>query len=181
MHDQDPPMWDCRWPDPVALKVANDRIAHSLDSARPGINAALEVMVELESAARDDGLASALLVTPWAIERVYWLGPGQINPPIQSAVPLEGDHSGRVAGGQGALLETGSGTKPVIIGWEAETGHHFVETIIREVQNYLNSMDAMAAAKAVGSTAPNPKIKKSMTTHLEKPVSRRGLFNMFRS
>ncbi|ABK43192.1 hypothetical protein Mmc1_0671 [Magnetococcus marinus MC-1] len=173
-------VWDCRWPDPVALKVANDRLAEALDGERAGLNPALEVMVEMESAARDDGLASALLITPWAIERVYWLGAGQLAPPVQSAYPLEGDAQGRVAAGQGVLLHTAKGATPVVIAWEPETGHHFAQVLLPQVQNYINSYDAMAAAKAVGGAQPH-RTKQSLSNHLDKPVSRRGLFNLFRS
>nr|CRH08082.1 Protein of unknown function [Candidatus Magnetococcus massalia] len=174
------PIWSCRWPDPVALKVANDRLLEGMDPERPGLNGRLEVMVRMESMSRDDGLASGILVTPWAVERVYWLATGGEHPPIQSAFPLEPNEEGLIAGGQGVILETSDGPTPVVIALEPETGHHFIQSLQHDVMNYLNSEDALAGALGMGGHEPPPRPKKSVTSHMERKVSRRGLFDLFR-
>lgn len=168
------PQWDCRWPDPVALKVATDRLLASRSAEDHHLNRRLGVTVRLESPNDPEDPVSALLVSPWAVERVFWHHntPGS-SPPIMYAFDLELDATGRVVAGQGVIFKTRERTWPVVIGWEPEIGHHFVHTLLHQV-DHLNSVDeAISEALGVHHLAAS---KRSLSDHLQKKVSRRSMF-----
>jgi hypothetical protein len=172
MDDTTQQLWDCRWPDPVAIKVAADRILASRDEDDPALNRKLRVHVEADPPSEAEELTSVLLVTPWAVERIYWT-PQWLSPAVIHAAPLEIDENGRVASGQGVLLETSQRTIPVLIAWEPETGHHFIETLLHSLRDYDSIEQVMAGLQDEQKV---PITKKSLTQHLDKKVSRRGLF-----
>lgn len=168
--------WDCRWPDPVALKVATDRILSSRPLDDPGLNRILGVFVRMEPPNDAGGPVSAILVTPWAVERIYWHHyQPNTTPPITHAAKLELDGAGRVAAGQGVLFQTKERTLPVIIGWEPETGHYFIETLLHQVYDYRSANDAINAALGV---RPISLGKKSLDDRLNDKVSRRGILGL---
>ncbi|MBF0423040.1 MAG: hypothetical protein HQL73_08610 [Magnetococcales bacterium] len=165
--------WDCRWPDPVALKVATDRIFGAMAVDDPSLNRRLGIIVRMEPPMLDSDPVSAILVTPWAVERVFWHNNReQKDPPILHAGELETTPDGRVAAGQGVVLETSQRTFPVVIAWEPETGHHFVQTLLHEVHEF-NSVEAAIRAAFAGKTRP-----RLTQVTLNKEVSRRGLFSL---
>ncbi|MBF0188458.1 MAG: hypothetical protein HQL50_11100, partial [Magnetococcales bacterium] len=171
--------WDCRWPDPVAMQVAHDRIRLTLDPDRPDLNMRLPTTVRMEPApaSESDPLPRALLVTPWAAERVFWGLPDGSAPPISSAFPLQGDDEGRVDTGQGVVLHADGTDIPVIIGWEPETGHFFSETLLKPILNYTRADEVLQIALG---ERPTPTKSKSLSNHLEHQVSRRSLFGFLR-
>lgn len=174
-----PPVWDCRWPDPVALRVCSERILREFSPEDPSINPRLGIQVELESGEATHLVTRALLVTPWAVERVYWHNPALGGePPVRFAVALERDETtGRVAAGQGVLLEVGAGRlAPVVIAWEPETGHTFVETLLHQTQEFDTPRAALAAALG----EPEVPGRQSVTSTLNREVSRRGLLGFWR-
>ncbi|MGN7611308.1 hypothetical protein ACQZV8_04390 [Magnetococcales bacterium HHB-1] len=177
----DPTLWDCRWPDPVALQVASERILQELPSDHSEVNPRLSVVVQMEPLPthHEDAPPRALLVTPWAVERVYWNPPGHTEaPPIHSAYPLACDEFGQVEKNQGALLEVEEGKRlPVMISWEPETGHTFNQTLIENVHPFLSSEEALRAAI---HTADPKKPSQSVSNHLKKTVDRRAFFSLFR-
>ncbi|MBF0132861.1 MAG: hypothetical protein HQL75_09790 [Magnetococcales bacterium] len=168
--------WDCRWPDPVALKVANDRLLASLSPDDPSLNRTLGVTVRMEPPDHPNDPVSALLVSPWAVERVFWHhGQPGSPPPIIHVAELELDAHGRVAAGQGVILETQERTVPVVIGWEPETGHHFVHTLLHRVHDFDTVDAAINEALGVHPLAPT---HRSLSGHMQKKISRRGLFGL---
>ncbi|MBF0420515.1 MAG: hypothetical protein HQL78_10155 [Magnetococcales bacterium] len=172
------PGWDCRWPDPVALKVATDRILAARPEDDPDLNRRLAVTVRMEVPGQDGDPVSAILVTPWAVERVFWHFNGSsATPPIRFASELEFDLQGRVAAGQGVILETSQRTYPVVIAWEPETGHHFVQTLLHEVHAFHSVEKAIQSALS-GNTPRGRITQASMAATLDKEVSRRGLFSL---
>ncbi|OSM01861.1 hypothetical protein MAIT1_01912 [Magnetofaba australis IT-1] len=117
------------------------------------------------------------------MERIWWKAPQDMVPPIESALSLEPDAEGRVAAGQGALLRIEERAIPVVIAWEPETGHHFVQALLRNPRDFLNSADALEAAaeqRHAGDKRQTPR-RQSVSQHLDKQVSRRGLFDLFRN
>lgn len=164
--------WDCRWPDPVAVTVAADRILAQRPLDDPALNRKLRVYVRLDPPGIPEDPISAVLVTPWGVERVYWNPPEQL-PEIIHAVPLEINSEGLVAPGQGVLLSTSTRSIPVLTAWEPETGHHFIETLLHSVRDFESPEQAIAA---IDGEEPPPPPKKSLTQHMEKKISRRGLF-----
>ncbi|MBF0447339.1 MAG: hypothetical protein HQL67_03975 [Magnetococcales bacterium] len=172
MNKTTAPVWECRWPDPVAIKVATDRILAQRSPDDPALNRKIQVIVRPDPPGLADQPNSALLVTPWGVERIYW-SPPQQRPAIIHAAPLELDETGRVQAGQGVLLKSGETTIPVLVAWEPETGHHFVETLLHSVRDYDSAQQAIAA---IEGTEPTPDKKKSLSQHMEKKISRRGLF-----
>lgn len=168
--------WDCRWPDPVALKVATDRILAGRPEDDPDLNRRLQVTVRMEGPGQDGDPVSAILVTPWAVERVFWHFNGSI-PAIRYASELEYDLQGRVAPGQGVILETSERTYPVVIAWEPETGHHFVQTLVHQVHEF-STVDAAVQAALVGKKPRGGMTQASVAATLDREVSRRGLFNL---
>lgn len=172
MSDVSP--WDLRWPDPIAVQVAAQRLLEG--SARTDLNRELPILARMEGELDPSQGSRCLLVTPWAVERVHWVNPGLEAPPIQSAYPLELDASGRVASGQGVLLLWERPT-PVLISWEPETGHTFVEVLLAPVIGYAHAEEVLDAA--LGQTPARPP-KQALSDHLERPVSRRGMFSFLR-
>lgn len=172
-----PPRWDCRWPDPIALKVAADRILRGRPPEDPAINRKLTIRVQVEPPEDANAPIRAILITPWGVERVYWSNPTQGEPPIQHAAPLEMDAEGRVSAGIGLLLESEGSHIPVLTAWEPEVGHHFVETLLHSVQNFSTVEEAMTTA--LGNALPYTP-KRSITDHLNRTVSRRNLLGFFR-
>lgn len=175
---EEPCPWDCRWPDPVAVQVANQRLLTTLDPARDDLNTRLPVSVTMEHPPGSMELPSAIVVSPWAVERVYWASPMQrgVDPPLYAAMPLEHNEQGRVKPGQGAVLDTGTGrTAPVVIAWEPETGHYFVETLLRQVSAFVSADEARRAALGLAKGRPP-----TMAAQMQRPVSRRSLFDVFR-
>ncbi|MBF0612346.1 MAG: hypothetical protein G8345_12335 [Magnetococcales bacterium] len=179
-------VWDCRWPDPVALRVASERILDGLSGSRTDVNWRIGLQVEMEGVPAPGGFPNALLISPWGVERVYWSPFGTEAPPIQSAAPLVADDQGRVAAGQGVLLLTEPKPTPVLIGWEPETGHHFIQSLIGNMLPYEDGHQAMMAAFAVekrgGSwvAASTGGVVEEEPSRLQKPVSRRGMFGFLR-
>ncbi|MBF0095899.1 MAG: hypothetical protein HQM04_03590 [Magnetococcales bacterium] len=173
----DPPRWECRWPDPVALKVASERILQSRPHDDPQLNRRLPIRVQMEDGSPSNPLISALLVTPWAVERIFWSHPGLPTPPIRHAMPLTADSHGRVATGQGVLLQTPARQIPVLTAWEPEVGHHFIEILLTSTHDIDNPEEAMAIA--LGKKPPTPP-KQSLGDHLNKSISRRNLLGLFR-
>ncbi|MBF0124067.1 MAG: hypothetical protein HQL60_01870 [Magnetococcales bacterium] len=162
--------WDFRWPDPVALRVASERI---LDALPDGVklNRRIVITVRLEDASRSGVVTSALLATPWAVERVYWKSPTWTEPmPVASALPLETDETGRVTAKQGLVLTLQQRRIPILTAWEPETGHYFVEPLIAPVLEFEHAEAALAAVAGV-----NP-----LSQPLQKPISRRHLITLFR-
>jgi hypothetical protein len=171
------PRWECRWPDPVALKVASERILRSRPQDDPQLNRRLPVRVQMEATEQPDSPASALLVTPWAVERIFWSNPNQPTPPIRHAMPLTADSHGRVAVGQGVLLQTPERQIPVLVAWEPEIGHHFIEILLTSTHDIDNPEEAVAIA--LGKKPATPP-KQSLGDHLNKSISRRNLLGLFR-
>lgn len=172
-----PSIWDCRWPDPVALQVASNRILHSRSPEDPAINRNLSIHVHIDPPKDPNTPIRAILVSPWGVERIYWSNPTLESPPIQHATPLEVDANGRVACGIGLLLEYEDRPIPVLTAWEPEVGHHFVETLLHSVQNFSTVTEAMAAA--LGDSLPHTP-KRSVADRLNRNVSRRDLLELFR-
>ncbi|MBF0271264.1 MAG: hypothetical protein HQL98_04175 [Magnetococcales bacterium] len=174
-----PPVWDCRWPDPVALKVSATRILRDLPEESPELNRNLAITVEMELNDDYSGEIRALMVTPWAVERIHWHSSHQgSEPPIRHAMGLETDDTGRVAAGQGVLLELEGGKLvPVVIAWEPETGHYFVETLMHHTQGYDTARSALEAALG---KAPDPSATQSISSTMNRSVSRRGLLKFWR-
>ncbi|MBF0141954.1 MAG: hypothetical protein HQL57_02360 [Magnetococcales bacterium] len=171
------PSWDLRWPDPVAIKVAGERLLPEVEKSGRELNWRLPVVVQMEFPPDSTALPRGLLVSPWGVERIYWGRPGKGTPPVRSALPLEPDEAGRVARGQGVLLTTETGERPVVIAWEPETGHHFVESLLSSVVCVLSVEEAIQ--RALGEAGP-PAPARSISSHLERPVGRRALFQLFR-
>lgn len=171
--------WDCRWPDPIALQVAAQRILEGLPPERPGLNRRLAITVRLEVAPGDPGRPRALLVTPWAVERVHWAPPGSTDPPLRSAYTPARDANGRIAAGQGMLLEGEGGMIPVVVAWHPETGHYFVERLIPSVLPFDTREEALAAVAHTGAAAARP-AHRTLEGTLERPTSRRGLLGLLR-
>ncbi|MBF0109674.1 MAG: hypothetical protein HQL76_10905 [Magnetococcales bacterium] len=170
------PRWDCRWPDPVALKVASDRLLAGRPIDDPTLNRRLGVTVRMESPGDGDDPVHAILVTPWAVERVFWHlnQPGSI-PPVRYAAELDLDTEGRIAAGQGVILETRERTYPVVIAWEPETGHHFIQTLLHQVLEFRSVDEAIGEALGVHHLARD---RRSLTDQLQRKVSRRGMFRL---
>ncbi|MEO5341230.1 MAG: hypothetical protein H7837_12065 [Magnetococcus sp. MYC-9] len=175
MH-ADSPCWDCRWPDPIALTVATERIARGCAPEDPRYNRRLGIRVQLDPHDEQPTVAlRALLVTPWAVERVYWHDPNQAAPPIRHAFPLTADMEGRVAAGLGVILSWAGQQIPVLTAWEPEVGHHFVETLLPSVQDLGSVEEAIAVALGRKPLFP---VKRSVTDHLSSTVSRRNLLGL---
>ncbi len=172
--------WRFRWPDPVAIQVAHNRILDGLDPDAPELNPRVSVMVHMEPPSDDEDLARAILVTPWGVERIYWGEEGQA-PPIHTAYPLEVDReTGLVVAGQGLLLKTDGRRVPVTVGLEPETGHYFSQRLLHSVAGMTSAHDALQAAMGRSSTSERADERRSVSGHLERPVSRRGLLGLFR-
>ncbi|WP_130469912.1 hypothetical protein [Candidatus Magnetaquicoccus inordinatus] len=172
------PKWEWRWPDPVALQVASERILQSRAPDDPNLNRQLKIRVQMESTQHPEAPISALLVTPWAVERIFWHNPhNQPTPPIRHAMPLTSDDEGRVAAGQGVLLEYIDRLVPVLTAWEPEVGHHFIEILLSSTHDLDNPEEAIALA--LGKKPPT-RSKQSVAEHLNKTVSRRNLLGWFR-
>ncbi|MEO5364086.1 MAG: hypothetical protein H7838_10760 [Magnetococcus sp. DMHC-8] len=172
-----PPRWECRWPDPVALQVASERILRGRPTTDPQLNRRLPIRVQMEPVDHPTAPTRALLVTPWAVERVYWHNPTQPTPPLRYIGQLTSDEEGRVAAGIGVILEYLDQRIPVLTAWEPEVGHHFVEILPVSVLG-VNSVEE-AVAVALGRQPATPP-KRSVTDHLNLTVSRRNLFGVFR-
>ena len=172
MDDITNQLWDCRWPDPIAIQVAADRILATRPIDDPALNRKMRVYVRPDHPGMPEDPTSAILVTPWAVERVYWNPPEQ-TPALIHVAPLNVDEEGRIAAGQGVMLETSTRTIPVLIAWEPEAGHHFIETLLHSVRDYESPEQAIAA---IQGEEPPPSAKKSLSQHMEKQISRRGLF-----
>lgn len=170
------PYWDCRWPDPVALQVASERILQSRAPDDPNLNRRLTIRVQMVPPELPTEPTRALLVTPWAVERIYWHNTAQADPPVRHAAPLTPDAEGRVAAGLGVILEYATLRVPVLTAWEPEVGHHFVETLLPSVRDCLSGDEALAIALGQKPLYPP---KRSVTDHLTRPVSRRSLFGIF--
>ncbi|MBF0627530.1 MAG: hypothetical protein HQL91_04840 [Magnetococcales bacterium] len=173
-------VWDCRWPDPVALKVSATRILRTLPENDPALNRRLAITVEMELNDDYSGEIRALLVTPWAVERIHWHTPGLGSiPRIRHAMDLEVDDAGRVAAGQGVLLECDDGRLvPVVIAWEPETGHYFVEALLHHTEGLATAREALDVA--LGKPLPQP-VRQSVSSSMNRTVSRRGLLKFWRS
>ncbi|MBF0153394.1 MAG: hypothetical protein HQL64_06625 [Magnetococcales bacterium] len=185
IHADSPPRWEFRWPDPVAIQVASERILReTLDQAKADgveltdFNLRLPVMVRMESSPFTEELAHALLVAPWGVERVYWHPPNQQqSPAIESAYALEADANGNVAKGQGVLLRVAGNLKPVLIGWEPETGHYFVETLLHSVREFDTAGEVFAmASRAYPLYKPETQ---TVSSQMQRQVSRRQLFSFW--
>ena len=172
------PTWDCRWPDPVALQVASERILQSRPADDPSLNRRLTVRVQMIPPDLPIDPVRALLVTPWAVERIYWNNTAHPTPPIRHAVPLTADDQGRVKAGLGVILEYAAHKVPVLTAWEPEVGHHFVETLLPSVKDFGSVEEALAVALGHKPLYPP---KRSVTDHLSAPLSRRNLFGVFRN
>lgn len=174
--------WDCRWPDPVALRVASQRILDALHPERTDINRQIVLQVEMEGAPAPGGFPNALLITPWAVERVYWSPFGQPIPPIRCAQSLTLDPQGRIATGQGVLLLTEPHPTPVLIAWEPETGHHFIQSLVTDMRPYADGHQAIMAAYAPrhAATPATPTPPEASSPPIARPISRRGLLGFFR-
>ena len=171
------PRWDCRWPDAMALQVACDRILSDRSPDDPALNRRLPVTVRMDPLPHADDPVRAVLVTPWGVEYVYWPHTGRASPDVLHAVELETDAEGRVASGIGLLLETRQRQIPVVTVWEPETGHYFVETLLHSVRDFNSVDDALATALG---RRPPPAPKTSLSGHLKKTLSRRGLLGFGR-
>ncbi len=171
-----PPRWECRWPDPIALTVASERILQGRPPEDPNLNRRLSIRVQMDPPNHPTAPMRALLVTPWAVERVYWHNPAQPNPPLRHATPLTRDAEGRVAAGLGVLLEYLEELIPVLTAWEPEVGHHFVETLLPSVEGFGSVDEAIAIALGRKPTYP---LKRSVTDQLNLSVSRRNLLGIF--
>ncbi|MBF0163129.1 MAG: hypothetical protein HQM01_01280 [Magnetococcales bacterium] len=174
------PVWDCRWPDPVALKVSATRILRQMPEKSPELNHNLIITVEMELNDDFTGEFRALLVTPWAVERIFWHSPTLgTAPPVKHAMRLETDESGRVAAGQGVLLEVEvDRLVPVVIAWEPETGHYFVETLLHHTQGFDTAQSALDTALGRTQARMGPQ---SVTAVMNRTVSRRGLLKFWGS
>ena len=168
-------LWDCRWPDAIALRVATERLLLARGESDPALNQNLPIRVHMDPPENPEDPMRAILVTPWAVERIYWSNPAKGPPPIRHAAALERDQTGRAATGQGVLLETEERQIPVQIAWEPETGHHFVETVLHSVRDFDTPDEAIATALG---TQPPPKTKQSLSNHLQKKMSRRRLLGL---
>lgn len=182
LPDTDPsaPIWDCRWPDPVALRVSAERILRDLPADDPNLNRCLTITVDMDLPNTLSIWAiQTLMVTPWAVERIYWHNPSSSHlPPIQYAISLEKESSGRVAAGQGVLLEVSEKRLvPVVIAWEPETGHYFVETLLHCTLEFDTAQAALAAALG---EPPESLPTLSIASTLNKEVSRRNLLGFWR-
>ncbi|MBF0624141.1 MAG: hypothetical protein HQL82_04980 [Magnetococcales bacterium] len=180
MDPDESPRWDCRWPDPVALKVAMERFLLELGTnpdAVGDLHPTMPILVRMETDVGAAGMTTALLVTPWGVERVYWHRRDQGAPPVESAIPLDGDAQGLVDKDQGVLLALGDRLQPALTAWEPETGHYFVETLLHSVRDLNTAEQALAVATGL---QPPPPPGRSLTGHMQQPVSRRDLFDLFR-
>lgn len=172
-----PPIWDCRWPDPVALKVASDRLLRNRSLEDTALNRKMNIRVQIEPPKDSETPIRAILVTPWGVERVYWSNPTLESPEVKHAVPLELDDEGRVEAGIGLLLNDEGRQVPVLTAWEPEVGHHFIETLLHSVKNFSSADEAIATA--LGEKAP-PSAQRSVMDHLNHKVRRRDLLEIFR-
>ncbi|MBF0621982.1 MAG: hypothetical protein HQL54_08645 [Magnetococcales bacterium] len=173
--EEDIDSWDCRWPDPVAIQVAADRLAHERYNETT-FNPKISVIVRMEDSGDTSKLISAILITPWAVERIFWNNPAEPLPFIESAYPLSKDESGLIESGQGCLLIDETRKIPVTVAWEPEPGHHFIETLLPSVMAFNTAEEAFNAAL----NRKAPRIPgQSLSAHLKKPVSRRGLLRFF--
>ncbi|MBF0261437.1 MAG: hypothetical protein HQL97_06380 [Magnetococcales bacterium] len=177
-HQAEDPVWDCRWPDPVALKVSATRILRQMPEKSPELNHNLIITVEMELNDDFTGEFRALLVTPWAVERIFWHSPTLgTAPPVKHAMSLDADESGRVAAGQGVLLEVEvDRLVPVVIAWEPETGHYFVETLLHHTQGFDTAQSALDTALGRTQARMGPQ---SVTAVMNRTVSRRGLLKFW--
>ncbi|MEO5366727.1 MAG: hypothetical protein H7831_10300 [Magnetococcus sp. WYHC-3] len=173
--------WDLRWPDPVALQVASERQRETCNDARPGVNMALPVLVQVEQPFIGSGWARFLLASPWGVACVWYPNPAQTEAvPVRSAFPLNVGPEGRVLPGQGVLLDTAPGqTIPALTAWAPETGHHFVQLLIRNMEGFSTAPQALEAARKLQNQTPERPV--ALSRRMEKPVSRRGLLSLFRS
>ncbi|MBF0459962.1 MAG: hypothetical protein HQL87_01055 [Magnetococcales bacterium] len=170
-----PPRWECRWPDLVALQVATARLLRDR-TTDPSLNPRLGIRVQRDPSDHPQAPIRALLVTPWAVERVYWNNPARQNPPVRHTIPLLADAHGRVAAGIGVILEYRATDIPVRTAWEPETGHYFVETLLPAVQDLGSVEEAIAVALG---RKPLYLPKQSLTDHLSLPVNRRHLLGLW--
>lgn len=178
MDSEQKPIWDCRWPDPVGLKVAADRTLRNYSPDDPGLNHRLGIRVQMDLPKEADGPVRAILVSPWAVERIHWCNPSRGDPPILHASPLELDSDGRVQAGIGVLLECQGRRIPVLTAWEPELGHHFIETLLHTVRDFSSPEEAIATALGHQET---PLPKRSVSDHMNRKVSRRSLFGFLSS
>ena len=169
--------WDCRWPDPIALKVASDRTLRARPPQDPALNRRLPIRVHIVPPKSPETAVHAILITPWAVERVYWSNSFE-EPEIQHAAPLILDEAGRVAAGIGLLLKYEEIWIPVLTAWEPEIGHHFIETLLHSVHPYSTTDEALAAS--LGNSVAVSR-KHSITEQLNQKLSRRNLLGIFRS
>ncbi|MBF0309057.1 MAG: hypothetical protein HQL56_05990 [Magnetococcales bacterium] len=171
------PSWDVRWPDPVAIQVAAARLM-AAQAENSALNRALGIHLHMEEGSFEDPYSTGILVTPWAVERIFWINPPRREPSLQSAMPLTIDDKGRVAPGQGVILQESSRRIGVLTAWEPETGHYFVETLLPSTLPFRSCQEALQAA--LGAPAPQPP-RQSLSTQLETACSRRSLFGFLRS
>jgi hypothetical protein len=184
--------WDCRWPDPVALQVASLRLLdEAVQRHLEGLNPRIQVTVRLLPPA-DEPWTCAMLATPWAVEKIYWKAPSCLveSLPVRSAFPLALDEHGRVGAGQGVLLVPSSVPDaraiPVLIAWEPETGHYFVESLRRDVAGYRSAGEALAGVlpapgpEHAGQAGRSGEQGMDWARVLHNPVSRRSLLTFFR-
>lgn len=165
-------MWDFRWPDPVAMQVAATRLLG--DRQNESLNLGIGIRAQLEGDLAFEECTRGLLVSPWAVERLFWCSPGIQRPPMQSAYELTINEQGWFAAGQGVILLL-ERQIPVLTAWEYETGHYFVQTLLAPVTSFRSADEAMAAALGTPLAAA-PTLKQT----LDQPVSRRHLFAFFR-
>ncbi|MBF0158276.1 MAG: hypothetical protein HQL58_02015 [Magnetococcales bacterium] len=177
MSDLSSPSWDFRWPDPVASRVASERLLEAMPPDQAGLNHRIMVTIRLETDGDRDVVTSALLATPWAVERIYWKAPMfEGTMPIASAMPLEADETGRVAAKQGVILTLQQRRIPVLTAWEPETGHYLVEVLESPVLEYAHAEAALAAVGVNPLSQP----PRHWSQQIQKPVSRRSLITLFR-
>ncbi len=175
--DPSAPIWDCRWPDTMALQVATERILNGLPADEPRFNRRLPITVRLDPSPHTHDPTRALLIAPWGVERIYWTPADRGPPPILHVAELETDAEGRVAAGIGVLLETEERQVPVVTAWEPETGHYFLETLLHSVWDFDDVETALATA--LGRKPPPPP-KTSLSGHLNRTLSRRSLLGFGR-
>ncbi|MBF0184600.1 MAG: [NiFe]-hydrogenase assembly chaperone HybE [Magnetococcales bacterium] len=173
--NNDSPRWECRWPDPVGLKVACERILQSRPADDPTLNRRMNIRVQMENSFPNAPIP-ALLVTPWAVERVFWHDMSRPEPPIRHAMPLTADPDGRVAAGQGVLLEYPNRLVPVLTAWEPEVGHHFIEILMNSTRDLDSFEEAIAVVSGKKATS---RANQSVADHLNKSISRRNLLGLF--
>ena len=169
--------WDCRWPDPIALKVATDRILRARPPQDPALNRRLPIRVHIVPPKNPETAIHAILVTPWAVERVYWSNSFE-EPVIQHPLPLRLNDEGKVVAGIGILLKYEDIFIPVLTAWEPEIGHHFIEILLHSVHSFSTTDEALAVA--LGNSVELSH-KHSISDHLNQKVSRRNLLGIFRS